>query len=1117
MQKLAEVCIRRPVFAAMIILALVVVGAASYVRLGVDRFPAVDVPTVSVRTEMSGASAEEMETQVTRPIEQVVNTVQGIRELRSISGPGSSIIIVTFELRRNIDVAAQDVREKVALAVRNLPRDAKAPVISKFDNDQAPVLTVAVAGNQPLRELTELADKIVKVQLERSYGVGEVRLIGGLNRAINVWVDADRLAAYQLPITAVRDALIRQNSELAGGNVTAGIRESSLRTLGRIAEPRAFDELVIATVNGAPIRVRDIGRSEDGTAEQRSVARLDGVPTVILEVRRQSGENTVAVIDAAKQSLKRLAAQMPGDVRLEVIRDQSHYIHAALHEIKLHLVLGSILASLVVLAFMRSWQSTIIAAVAIPASVVSTFGMMWALGFTLNSVTMLALVLMVGIVIDDAIVVLENIFRFVEEKRMTPFEAARAATADIGLAVMATTLSLVVIFLPVSFMSSVSGRFLYQFGVTAAVSVMVSLLVSFTLTPMMSARMIRAGGGGGHGAGGHGNAASRGGFYAWIDAAYTACLRVSMRWRWAVAALAVLVILASWPIYGWVKQEYTPSDVDEGEFEASINGPEGISMAAMDEAVRAIGAEVKSVPGVRTVLVTAGGSFLARVSQGNMYVRVTPHAERTVNLTRFWEGVKRGDLMATFRGNYAQRDVMAQVRLKMRKFRDFRILVRNIPGFNIGGGSFDIDFVLRGPDLESLARYGEQLRTRALALGGIGDPDTTLRLDRPELRVRIDRERAGDLRVDTEQIATALRLMVGGDTEVSRFRDMTIDEDYFVQLRLSEKDRGDLNTISRLYVSRQGTPEGGSNLVRLDNLVVIEPGFTASRIDRSDRQREVRLRAVVLPGYGQADRIAALRGAVAQMNLPAGYSTAVSGRARELENTFIEFLWVFLLSVVFMYMILAAQFESLIHPFTILLSLPLSVPFALLSLWYTGNTLNLYSALGILVLFGVVKKNAILQIDHMNNLRAEGHDRMEAIMLGNRDRLRPILMTTLSLVAGMLPLWVGTGPGAEERRAIAVVVIGGQTLSLLLTLLVTPVAYSIFEDIARALGRVPRFARRRSPLRFRTWRIGRRADTPVHDGASRLHPAADGDGRRHAPVEAHRRPAEAHPGTVDPS
>jgi HAE1 family hydrophobic/amphiphilic exporter-1 len=501
----------------------------------------------------------------------------------------------------------------------------------------------------------------------------------------------------------------------------------------------------------------------------------------------------------------------------------------------------------------------------------------------------------------------------------------------------------------------------------------------------------------------------------------------------------------------------------------------------MDEAMQALAAEVRAVPGVRVVLIQAGGSFLNRVNQGYMYVRTVPHTERTVSLGRLWAGLKAGDPGAAFRDNYTQRDVMQELRRRARKFRDLRVQVRNIPGFNIGGGSFDIDLALRGPELEKLGEYGAILKEKARALGGILDVDTTLQLDRPELRVVIDRDRAADLRVDTNQIATALRLMVGGDDQVSRFRDPTVNDDYDVSIRLMGAYRGDLKTISRLFVSRDSSsnavatgaapqvglaPAGG--LVRLDNVVRIERAATASRVDRTDRQREVRLRAQIAPGYGQADRIEALKQVVAGMNLPAAYTTAVGGKARELEKTFTEFLWVFVLSFVFMYMILASQFESLIHPFTILLSLPLSVPFALLSLWYTGNTLNLYSALGILVLFGVVKKNAILQIDHMNNLRAHGLDRMAAIMQGNRDRLRPILMTTLALVAGMLPLWVGTGPGAEERRAIAVVVIGGQTLCLLLTLLVTPVAYSLFEDGAHALRRsAPREQRRRL---WRPWR-----------------------------------------------
>ena len=1064
MQKLAEVCIKRPVFATMLVMALVVIGSASWMRLGVDRFPAVDLPTVSVRGELPGASIEETETQLAQRLEEQINTIQGINELRSICGPGTVIVIVTFNLNRQIDVAAQDVRDKVAIAVRNMPREILPPIIAKFDNDQAPVVTIALSGERSLRELTEIADKQVRPQLERSTGVGEVRIVGGLLRSVNIWVDPDRLAAYQIPITNVRDAIVRQNADLPGGNVTAGLNEASLRTMGRIAEPRSFNDLVVATLNGVPVRVRDIGFAEDGTKEQRSAARLNGVPTVIMEVRRQSGENTVAVIEGVKAKLARLREQVPPDVRLEVIRDQSRYIYAALHEINLHLVLGSILASLVVLAFMRSWRSTFIAAVAIPTSVISAFGMMWALNFTLNSVTMLALVLMVGIVIDDAIVVLENVFRFVEEKKMRPFEAAREATADIGLAVMATTFSLVVIFVPVSFMSSISGRFLYQFGLTAAVSVLVSLLVSFSLTPMMCARLLRAeDAAGGHAAEGE-HAGSRGGFYAWIDGAYTWALALSMRHRWVIVVVSVLTLASAVPIYRQVKQEYIPSDVDESEFEVLVFGPEKMSLAAMDDAMQALAKEARETKGIALVLASGGGSFLGKVNQGYMYVRTVSHEERTLTPGRIWKGLIHGRPLEAFQGNYSQREVMVALRQRFRKFTDMRTQVRNIAGFNIGGGTFDIDLALRGPELEKLSEYGEILKAKARAIGGIVDIDTTLRLDKPELRVAIDRQRAADLRVDTQQIATALRLMVGGDDQVSRFHDPVVNDDYDVQIRLMPEFRGNLGTIQRLYVSRDTTSTNpatgapgqvnlapGGGLVRLDNVVKIEPAATASRIDRTDRQRETRLRAGIAPGFGQADRNELLKKAVAEMNMPAAYQTFLTGKAKEMEKTFTEFLWVFLLSVIFMYMILASQFESLIHPLTILLSLPLSVPFALFALWYTGNTLNLYSALGILVLFGVVKKNAILQIDHMNALRAQGMDRAAAIMQGNRDRLRPILMTTLALVAGMLPLWVGTGPGSEERRAIAVVVIGGQTLCLLLTLLVTPVAYSLFEDVARAL------------------------------------------------------------------
>jgi HAE1 family hydrophobic/amphiphilic exporter-1 len=661
--------------------------------------------------------------------------------------------------------------------------------------------------------------------------------------------------------------------------------------------------------------------------------------------------------------------------------------------------------------------------------------MMAALDFTLNSVTMLALVLMVGIVIDDAIVVLENIFRFVEEKHLSPFAAAREATAEIALPVLATTLCLVVIFIPVSFMSSISGRFLYQFGFTAAVAILVSLLVSFTLTPMMSARLFKEEAGGSHGR-------SRRGFYRFIDGGYSRSLAWAMRHRLFVVVCGLAVIASSVPLYQIVRQEFIPSGVDEAEFEMQVNAPEGTSTAAMDDIMRDLDRDVRAIRGVDTVLSTTGGGNLGAVNVGQAYVRIRPHDERVFSVWRLLKGVARLDPGEAFRGNYSQRDVMQQIRRTVRKYPDLRVAVRNIQSFNLGsGGNADLEFVIRGPELAKLLEYGEALRAKAPGLGLL-DADTTMKLDKPELRVEIDRARAADLGVRTADIGAALRLMVGGNTEVTSFRDPALNEEYDVQVRLEEKYRGDPRVIERLYVTRDN-----GDLLRLDSIVRLVERPSPSRVDRMDRQRQISLRAGIAPGYGLTDRIEALKQAAAELGMPQGYSVTIAGRGRELERTFVEFGWAFVLSIAFMYMVLAAQYESLVHPFVILLSLPLSLPFALASLWLSGNTLNLYSALGMLVLFGVVAKNAILQVDHARTLRARGLDLGDAVMQASRDRLRPILMTTLALVGGMLPLAIGTGPGAEERRAIAVVVIGGQSLSLFLTLIVTPVAFSLVESL----------------------------------------------------------------------
>jgi HAE1 family hydrophobic/amphiphilic exporter-1 len=1044
MKKFVGVCIERPVFAAMIVFTLVVVGAASYFRLGVDRFPRIDLPQASVRTSLPGGAVDVVETQITELVEAAVNTVEGISEVRSVSGSGNSTVTVVFNLDRDIDVATQDLRDRVAAVTRSLPEDALPPVVSKFNSDNAPAISIALSGNLPLRELTEMADKVAKPRLERSAGVGEVTIVGGLQRAINIWVDADRLAAYRLPISEVHTALARQNQDAPGGNVTAGQVEHVLRTTGRLTDPESFNDLVIKNVNGAPIRIRDIGWAEDGTKERRSIARLNGTPAVVLDVRRQAGSNTIEVINAVKENLEVVRAELPQTVSLVITRDQSRYINAALHEINVHLVLGGILASLVVFLFMRNWRATIIAAVAIPSSLVATFGMMAALDFTLNSVTMLALVLMVGIVIDNAIVVLENIFRFIEEKKLSPFAAARDATAEIALPVLATTLCLVVIFIPVSFMSSISGRFLYQFGLTAAVSILVSLVVSFTLTPMMSARLFR------RDEQGHDHAAaSRGGAYGVIDRGYTRTLVWALGHRTAIVAAGVVIILSSYPLYKAVSQEFIPSGGDEAEFDLGLTAAEGTSLAAMEEIVQSIERDIRSVPGVTTLLISAGGTLIGGVNTGLGFVRIAPHEERVFSLSRLVKGLVSLDPLEAFRGNYSQQEVMAAIRAKMRKYPNVNVSVRNTQSFNIGSGNFDIDFVIRGPELEKLAEYGNALKARETELGLL-DPDVTLKLDRPELRAEIDKARAADLGIRTADIAASLRLMVGGDEEVTRYRDRAANEEYDVQLRLEEEDRGDMATIERLYVTR-----ANGDLVRLDSVMNLVSDQSPSRVDRLDRERQISLRGGIAEGYALADRIDALRQAASELGMPPAYRVSVAGRGRELERTFVEFGWAFLLSVIFMYIVLASQYESLSHPLIILLSLPLSLPFAMLSLWLTGTSLSLYSALGMLVLFGVVAKNAILQVDYARNLRAVGVDLHTAVVHASRDRLRPILMTTLALVGGMLPMALGTGPGAEERRSIAVVVIGGQSLSLLLTLIVVPVVFYVVEAFQERWTTVP--------------------------------------------------------------
>jgi hydrophobic/amphiphilic exporter-1 (mainly G- bacteria), HAE1 family len=1014
MQWLAELCVRRPVFAWVLVLSPLVIGVFAFTKLGVDRFPNIDIPTVVITTRLPGAAPEQVETEVTDKIEEAVNTISGIDTLSSISSEGTSQVIVSFVLEKEPNVAAQEVRDKVNRVIPLLPRSVTQPTVEKLDPTASPVLTVAISAPKSLRDITEYADKVLRRQIESSDGVGQVLVIGGRKRQINIVLDAGLLRAQNLTVNEVSRALQAQNVEVPGGRIDQGAQSVTLRTRGRVESVAGFGDIVVREVAGHPIRLRDVAELEDGMVEARTLASLNGQSTVLLQIRKQSGTNTVQVATRVKERLAGIEQTLRPGYSLQIVRDEADFIQASITTVQEHLVVGSILAAVVVLLFLGNFRSTVIAAIAIPTSIVTTFALLWYMDFTLNVLTMLALTLSVGIVIDDAIVVLENIFRFIEEKGMAPMRAAVEATREIGLAVTATTFSLVAIFAPVGFMSGMVGRFMQSFGLTMAFAVLVSLFVSFTLTPMMSAHWLKPSP---PRPAGKARDSKHSRLFAPIDRAYTRVLVWAMAHRTYVAVATVLLLLSSVPLLRAVNVNFTPVD-DTSQFDVTVRAAEGTSLAATEVLTNRVAAAIRRIPEVDYTLVTIAGDTAATQNSANVFVRLKPLNART-------------------RDQFA---IMAEVRRDIIPgLTESGIRTAVQPSGGPGGGGGDIQFVLQGPDLRELETYSQVLRDQVAAIPGLVDVDTTLNPGKPELSVRVDRPRAADLGVQIADAAEALRLLVGGDA-VTTFNEG--GEQYDVLLRAKAENRGTQEAIGELPV-----PSSRLGSVALNHIASFERDASPASINRIARQRQVTIVANMLPGTSQGAVQAQIAGLAAGLNLGPDYRAGFTGRSRELARTATAFLTAIILSLVFMYLILAAQFESWLHPITILLSLPLTLPFALAAIIIFQQSLNIFSGLGLLVLFGVVKKNSILQIDHAIQLREAGMSATAAVVQASRDRLRPILMTTLAFVAGMVPLVVSQGVGSATNHAIGWVVIGGQTLVLAVTLVVTPVAYSLFDEL----------------------------------------------------------------------
>lgn len=1010
--KLSDTAIRRPVLTTMMITAFVIFGVVGYQRIGVDLYPEVEFPVVTVTTILRGANPEVIESNVTDVIEEEVSTIEGVDEIRSQSFESMSQVIITFALEKDIDIAAQEVREKVAVAARMLPEDVEPPIVQKLDISAQPIMWIAVSGDRPYRELSYYADKVIKERLQMVRGVGSIMVGGFRDREIRVWLDPDRLEAYNLSPLEVNRAIQTKHAEWPAGRIENSTEEITIKVKGEYTSAEELSNLTVAYRHGMPVRLRDLGSVEDGEQDVRTVSRFMQRPAIGLGVRKQSGTNTVEVADRVRAALERIQAELPPGIEIKIAFDSSEFIKNSMRDVQVDILFGALLTSVVILLFLRSVRTSLISIVTIPVSLIGTFAVINALGFTINNMTMLALSLAVGMVVDDAIVVLENIFRHIEKLRKPSMVAAREGTAEVALAVIAATFSIIAIFLPVAFMKGIIGRFFMQLGLTVAIAILISLLVSLTLTPMLSARLLTL-------EERHGplvQALGRG--FSAIERAYRTALSWALQRRALVVGLAISTFVLSLGLARFIGQEFF-TQPDESRFLIRFETPLGWSIERTDAVARQAEEVVFSHPEVRGAFMGIGIMGGQEVNKGIFFVNLVPKNQRTIS----------------------QQQLMAQLRRELNAIPHLTAAVE--PLSPIGGGqrNVDIQYILEGPRLEELTELSHTITSQLSQTPGFVDVDTDLELTKPEARVYINRDKADDLGLDVITITQAIHTLMGG-VEVAKFKEG--GERYDIRVRAQAPYRQAMADIDRIMViSRDG------RRVKLSNVVEVVPGVGPNAINRHNRQRAVTLFAN-LEGKPLGQGLAELNDVVDDV-LPRepGYRTELAGRTKEFQRAFEYLGTALVLSILIIYMVLASQFESFIHPFTLVLSVPLATIGVFGLLLITGKTLNIFSYIGIIMLVGIVTRNSILLVDYTNQLRAQGWERTAALLQAGPTRLRPILMTAITTIVGMVPVSLALSEGGESRAPMAVAVIGGMLTSTFLTLLVIPVVYSYFDDLGR--------------------------------------------------------------------